>query len=142
MFGNDIFLCAKIDDTQSLIESIDKLDTNLKDESNESLLHYTVKFNSLEFARLLLMHNANINIKNNNGDTPLMIACKMGKENFIKLVKEMTNKSRAVAKIYKEQGDETYARIYREEAMSYQNIVWLLEDESYFNKVWANYMEK
>jgi len=85
MFGNDIFLCAKIDDTQSLIESIDKLDPNLKDESNESLLHYTVKFNSLEFARLLLMHNANINIKNNNGDTPLMIACKMGKENFIKL---------------------------------------------------------
>ena len=85
MFGNDIFLCAKIDDTQSLIESIDKLDPNLKDESNESRLHYTVKFNSLEFARLLLMHNANINIKNNNGDTPLMIACKMGKENFIKL---------------------------------------------------------
>ena len=86
MFGNDIFLCAKIDDTQSLLDELDKLNPNICDEANESLLHYTVKFNSLEFARLLLMHNANPNIKNNNGDTPLMLACKMGKENFIKLL--------------------------------------------------------
>ena len=85
MFGNDIFLCAKIDDTQSLLEVIDELNPNQTDDSNESLLHYAVKFNSLEFARLLLMHEANPNIKNNNGDTPLMIACKMGKDNFIKL---------------------------------------------------------
>ena len=85
MFGDDIFLCAKIDDTQSLLEAINDIDLNVTDEANESLLHYTVKFNSLEFARLLLMHNAKPNIKNNNGDTPLMLACKMGKENFIKL---------------------------------------------------------
>ncbi len=85
MFGNDIFLCAKIDDTQSLLEEIDKIDPNLKDQDNESLLHYAVKFNSIEFARLLLMHNANPDVKNNNGDTPLMLSCKMGKENFIKL---------------------------------------------------------
>lgn len=85
MFGNDIFLCAKIDDTQSLLEVIDELNPDQTDDSNESLLHYAVKFNSLEFARLLLMHNANPNIKNNNGDTPLMIACKMGKESFIKM---------------------------------------------------------
>ena len=32
------------------------------------------------------MHNANPDLKNANGDTPLMIACKMGKENFIKLL--------------------------------------------------------
>ena len=86
MFGNDIFLCAKIDDTQSLLEVIDKIDPNTCDDTKESLLHYTVKFNSLEFARLLLMHNANPDLKNANGDTPLMIACKMGKENFIKLL--------------------------------------------------------
>ena len=86
MFGNDIFLCAKIGDTQSLLEVIDEIDPNLADEANESLLHYTVKFNSLEFARLLLMHQANPNIKNNNGDTPLMLACKMGKDSFIKLL--------------------------------------------------------
>lgn len=85
MLGNDIFLCAKIDDTQSLIEVIDKIDKNSKDEAGDSLLHYAVKFNSLEFARLLLMHDANPNIKNSNGDTPLMIACKMGIESFIKL---------------------------------------------------------
>ena len=85
MFGNDIFLCAKIDDTQSLLEEIDNIDPNLKDDDNESLLHYAVKFNSLDFARLLLMHNANPDLKNNSGDTPLMLACKMGKENFIKL---------------------------------------------------------
>ena len=86
MFGNDIFLCAKIDDTQSLLEEIDKIDPNLCDDDKESLLHYTVKFNSLEFARLLLMHNANPDLKNANGDTPLMIACKMGKDSFIKLL--------------------------------------------------------
>ena len=86
MFGNDIFLCAKIDDTQSLIETIDKIDVNIKDDDNESLLHYAVKFNSLEFARLLLMHSANADLKNNNGDTPLMLACKMGKDSFIKLL--------------------------------------------------------
>ena len=85
MFGNDIFLCAKIDDTQSLLEEIDNLDLNVTDEDKESLLHYAVKFNSIEFARLLLMHNANPNIKNANGDTPLMLACKMGKDSFIKL---------------------------------------------------------
>lgn len=85
MFGNDIFLCAKIGDTQSLLEVIDEINPNLVDDVNESLLHYTVKFNSLEFARLLLMHQANPNIKNNSGDTPLMLACKMGKDSFIKL---------------------------------------------------------
>lgn len=67
---------------------------------------------------------------------------KVTKENFINLVKEMTRNTRAVAKIYEDQGDKAEARIYREAAMSYQNIVWLLEDESYFDKVWANYMEK
>lgn len=85
MFGNDIFLCAKIDDTQSLLEVIDQIDLNITDSTKESLLHYTVRFNSIDFARLLLMHKANPNIKNANGDTPLMLACKMGKENFIKL---------------------------------------------------------
>lgn len=86
MFGNDIFLCAKIDDTQSLLEVIDQMDLNITDDENESLLHYTVRFNSIDFARLLLMHKANPDIKNSNGDTPLMLACKMGKENFIKLL--------------------------------------------------------
>lgn len=86
MFSNDIFLCAKIDDTQSLLEVIIDLDPNQCDEENESLLHYTVKFNSLEFARILLSHNANPNIQNSNGDTPLMIACKMGKLDFIRLL--------------------------------------------------------
>ena len=86
MFGNDIFLCAKIDDTQSLLEEIDTIDLNIADEAKESLLHYAVRFNSIDFARLLLMHKANPNIKNANGDTPLMLACKMGKENFIKLL--------------------------------------------------------
>lgn len=86
MFSNDIFLCAKIDDTQGLLEVIEDIDPNQTDDKGESLLHYTVKFNSLEFARLLLAHKANPNIKNQKGDTPLMLACKMGKEAFIKLL--------------------------------------------------------
>lgn len=85
LFNKDFFLCAKIDDTETILESIDTINVNMTDEDNESLLHYTVKFNCFEVARILLSHNANVDIKNSNGDTPLMLACKMGLDNFIKL---------------------------------------------------------
>lgn len=85
MFDKDYFLCAKINDTETILESIEKINVNMTDSDNESLLHYTVKFDCIEVSRILLSHNANVDIKNSNGDTPLMLASKMGKENFIKL---------------------------------------------------------
>jgi ankyrin repeat protein len=49
-------------------------------------LHYCVWFNNVNAARFLIMNNANRNIRDNNGMTPLEMASKEGKRDIILLL--------------------------------------------------------
>ena len=82
---NDIFKACKDGDIKTVKKYIkDKRDVNAKDQkSGLSLLHIACMFHHLELVELLLDNGANINSTNNNGSTPLHIACKYNFEDCI-----------------------------------------------------------
>ena len=62
-------------------------DPNVRAEKNGNTpLHYAVSYNNVGAARLLMQYNANKNIKNFEGLTPLEKARKEKKENMVRLL--------------------------------------------------------
>lgn len=61
------------------------------------------------------------------------------KKNVIELLKKDLENTRAVARIYKEKGDEIAYKQYLAESSAIQNCIWLLEDEKYFEKQYKVY---
>lgn len=46
-------------------------DHSVKNENGNTALHLTLRYSHLEIMKLLYLNNANINVSNNAGDTPL-----------------------------------------------------------------------
>ena len=61
------------------------------------------------------------------------------KKNVIELLKKDLENTRAVARIFKEKGDEVAYKQYLAESSAIQNAIWLLEDNEYFNSQYKVY---
>ena len=70
----DIFLAALHNDTVTIREYLKFGDVNITDNYHSSLLHYAARGNAIEVAILLLDNYINLNIINDNGETPLFEA--------------------------------------------------------------------
>ncbi len=63
------------------------VDVNMVDKDGNSLLHYAAKYDRKEILKLLLnQENINLNIKNNNLQTPLHFAAKYNREYIAKIL--------------------------------------------------------
>ncbi len=68
-------------------------DVNCKDSNGNTPLHYVLtshyrKQDSLDIARILASHGANLNIRNNEKETPLICAIKQGEEEIARFLVE------------------------------------------------------
>ena len=63
------------------------------------------------------------------------------KKNVIELLKKDLENTRAVARIFKEKGDEVAYKQYLSESSAIQNAIWLLEDNKYFNNQYKVYKD-
>ena len=72
-----------------LLEAGSKIDNN--DIDGNSLLHYAVssKGNSLLFSIMLIDRKINLNLQNNDGDTPLMLVAKKNPKENVRLIKKL-----------------------------------------------------
>ena len=70
----NIFLAALRNDTVTIREYLKFGDVNITDNHHSSLLHYAARGNAIEVANLLLDNYINLNIINDNGETPLFEA--------------------------------------------------------------------
>lgn len=69
-----------------------KVDLDLKDGYNETVLHHAVRQSQEDIFYDLLARGANLNIQNNKGWTPLVLAVRRGNKKMVSwLVKEGTN---------------------------------------------------
>lgn len=81
-----IFLAALHNDTIAIREYLKFGDVNVTDHNHSSLLHYAARGNALEVAGLLLDNYINLNIINNQGETPLFEAITRGELGFCKVL--------------------------------------------------------
>ena len=72
-----------------LLEGGSNIDNN--DIDGNSLLHYAVssKGNSLLFSIMLIDRKINLNLQNNDGDTPLMLVAKKNPKENVRLIKKL-----------------------------------------------------
>ena len=82
----NIFLAALKNDTLTIKEYLKFGDVNIVDSTKSSLLHYAARGNALEVANLLLDNYINLNMVNNNGETPLFEAINRGQLGFCKIL--------------------------------------------------------
>lgn len=64
---------------------------NIKDKKSNTPLHQAVKFNNKTVTELLINNDADFNSVNNNGETPLHIACFNGNIDLVTLLIEKTD---------------------------------------------------
>jgi len=77
---------------------------NMQDDQGNTPLHYSVIYNKLSMTKILLLNpQINPEIKNNDGDTPLMLAVKRETIDSLKLLLEFTHFD--IHKIIDDKGD-------------------------------------
>ncbi|XP_059160774.1 putative ankyrin repeat protein RF_0381 [Physella acuta] len=54
-----------------------EFDVNIRDNYRKTALHYSVEYEQLEFTHMLLEAGADVNLLDDNHDTPLVIACRL-----------------------------------------------------------------
>ena len=74
-------------DITKILLSSKNIDIDSKDSFGNTVLHRSVINNNEDILDLLLKNNADINAKNDNGETPLMLAFNNSKGNFILFLK-------------------------------------------------------
>lgn len=71
---NNIHQCARLGNIEEINKFILPFNINTKDENGDTPLHHAVtKINNIPMIQLLINSNADPNIVNNNGETPLHI---------------------------------------------------------------------
>jgi ankyrin repeat protein len=82
-----LYLAIKNDNTDILQNLINKKSSlNNKDIYNQSMIHFSAQLNSIKSLIMLIEIGANINLKNNNGDTALNIALKFENNEAAKIL--------------------------------------------------------
>lgn len=81
--GDDLHTAALSGDVAAVKEllmedSLSHVNDCAKEEKKRTPLHYAAKRGHLKVAQALVDHNAEIHVKDTNGDTPLHLACKYG----------------------------------------------------------------
>jgi ankyrin repeat protein len=79
---------CSISELKNVLSYYQNIDLSIKDKNGSSILHELILLNKPEHLACILNNiktNIQINIKNNNGETPILLACKYGNEKIYKL---------------------------------------------------------
>ena len=90
---------------------IDKSDLNILDINNNSLLHYAVltKGNALLFTIMLSDKNINLNIQNNDGNTPIMLVALNNPNENVRLLQKLLSLNPIIEGIVNNKGQSFYS---------------------------------
>ncbi len=128
LFAEQAIIDIKNGNTQELKYSIDNGDINVnyqRPSDGASLLMIAIMNNQLEIARYLLNHDANQNIANNQGQTPLMIACLNSNQEMRKLFIQLLLEFEPNVNAQDQQGNTVY--MYAQESGNQQIIEMIIQ---------------